>query len=370
LVPTELLARQHGDNAASLLEPLGVQVAFLSGSVQGVQRRFLLESLQTGEIDLLIGTHALFSEEVSYKKLGFVIVDEQQRFGVAQRQSLLAKGQGADLLLMSATPIPRTLALSAFGDLEVSEIRSLPRGRKTVMTHLARQGNAAKVYARVRQEVAKGGQAYFVYPLIGESETLDLKDAQNMYEVLKREVFPDLRLALIHSRIPEDQKINIMSDFAAGRIHILVATSVLEVGVDVAEASCIVIEHAERFGLSNLHQLRGRVGRGTRQSYAFLIYSDNLTEAGIARLKAIKTCSDGFEIAGQDLKIRGPGEFLGQRQSGFLRFTLADLIYDWQMFLLARQDAHEILARDPGLLAAEHRGLRETQQRQRVEVAS
>jgi ATP-dependent DNA helicase RecG len=357
LAPTELLARQHGDNAAGLLEPLGVNVAFLSGNVQGAQRELLLGSLRAGEIDLLIGTHALFSEGVAYKKLGLVIVDEQHRFGVRQRRSLLAKGDHPDLLLMTATPIPRTLALSAFGDLELSEIRTLPQGRKSVITHLARQGNEAKVYQRVRQEVAKGGQAYFVYPLIEESQVLDLKDAERMYDTLKREVFPDLRLELIHSRIPEEEKIRIMAEFAAGVVDILVATSVLEVGVDVAGASCIVIEHAERFGLSNLHQLRGRVGRGQRQSYAFLVYSTNLTDTGIARLKAIKNSNDGFVIAEQDLKIRGPGEFLGLKQSGFLAFGLADLVGDWDLFLLAREDAREILSEDPGLLTPQYRSL-------------
>jgi ATP-dependent DNA helicase RecG len=228
-----------------------------------------------------------------------------------------------------------------------------------VITHLARRGNEAKVYERVRQEIARGGQAYFVYPLIEESETLDLKDAERMYETLKRGVFADLRLALIHSRVEEEQKIRVMQDFAAGRIDILVATTVLEVGVDVAAASCMVVEHAERFGLSNLHQLRGRVGRGERQSYAFLIYSDKLTDTGIARLKAIMNSTDGFQIAEQDLKIRGPGEFLGQKQSGFLRFGIADLLSDWDLFLLAREDARETLSRDPGLLESEHRALRE-----------
>jgi ATP-dependent DNA helicase RecG len=359
LAPTELLARQHGDNAARLLEPLGIRVAFLSASVQESRRRLLLDGLEAGEIDLLIGTHALFSEGVSYRKLGLVIVDEQQRFGVAQRRSLLEKGDHPDLLLMSATPIPRTLALSAFGDLELSEIRKVPAGRLPVITHLARQGNEAKVYQRVRREVARGGQAYFVYPLIERSDSLDLKDAEGMYEKLKAEAFPDLRLALIHSRIPEEQKMRTMGQFAAGRIDILVSTSVLEVGVDVATATCMVVEHAERFGLSNLHQLRGRVGRGDRQSYAFLIYSRNLTETGIARLKAIMDSTDGFCIAEQDLKIRGPGEFLGERQSGYFRFGLADPVSDWELLLEAREDAREILAQDPGLLDPGHRGLRD-----------
>ena len=228
-----------------------------------------------------------------------------------------------------------------------------------MITHLARQGNEAKVYARVRQEIDRGGQAYFVYPLIEESSVVDLKDAERMYQRLKRVVFADLRLGLIHSRVEEGRKIRIMKEFAAGKIDILVATSVLEVGVDVAGATCMVIEHAERFGLSSLHQLRGRVGRGEKQSYAFLIYSKNLTESGIARLKAMMNSTDGFLIAEEDLKIRGPGEFLGQRQSGFPRFGIADLISDWDLFLLAREDARAILERDPGLLDPQHRGLRE-----------
>jgi ATP-dependent DNA helicase RecG len=358
MVPTELLARQHGDNAARLLEPLGVRVAFLSGSVQGTSRRLLLASLAAGDIDLLIGTHALFSKDVLYRRLGLVIVDEQQRFGVAQRQALLAKGDHPDLLLMSATPIPRTLALSVFGQLDVSEIRMLPRGRKAVITHLTRQGNEAKVYERVRREIALGGQAYFVYPLIEESSALDLKNAERMFQKLKRGIFADLRLALIHSRVEEEQKIRVMQEFAGGGIDILVATSVLEVGVDVPQASCMVIEHAERFGLSSLHQLRGRVGRGQRQSYAFLIYGKNLTESGVARLKAIMSSTDGFQIAEEDLKIRGPGEFLGQKQSGFVRFGIADLLSDWDLFLLAREDAREILSRDAELLSPPHRALR------------
>ncbi len=359
LAPTELLARQHADNAARLLEPLGLRVAFLSGNVQGRPREMLVESLQAGEIELLVGTHALYSGEVRYRKLGLVIVDEQHRFGVRQRQALIFKGEHPDLLLMTATPIPRTLALSAFGELELSEIRSAPPGRKPVITHLARQGNESKVYERVRREVAAGGQAYFVYPLIEESATLDLKDAERMFAVLKTEVFPDSRLELIHSRIPEDEKIRIMAAFAAGDVNILVATSVMEVGVDVPNATCIVIEHAERFGLSTLHQLRGRVGRGPAQSYAFLIYSRSLTETGIRRLKAVMNTNDGFVIAEQDLKIRGPGELPGSRQSGFLHLGLADLKRDWELFLLAREDSQELLDADPDLIDPRHRVIRE-----------
>jgi len=347
LAPTELLARQQAETAARLLEPLGVSVALLSGSVPGPAREQLLGNLAGGAIQMLVGTHAVFSEDVRYRRLGLVVVDEQHRFGVRQRQALMDKGEHPDLLLMSATPIPRTLALTAFGDLEISEIRQLPPGRKAVITHLTRQGNEARVYERVRQEVAAGGQAYFVYPLIEESEVLRLKNAEGMYQTLRSKVFPDLRLALIHSRLPEEDKSAAMSAFAAGAVDVLVATSVMEVGVDVPAATCLVVEHAERFGLSTLHQLRGRVGRGQRQSYAFLVYSRDLTESGIRRLKAIMSTTDGFRLAEEDLRIRGPGELLGLRQAGYLRSGLADPQRDWETLLEARADAADILEEDP-----------------------
>jgi ATP-dependent DNA helicase RecG len=253
LAPTELLARQHAENAARLLEPLGVRMAFLSGSVTGEPRALLLAALAAGEVDLLFGTHALFSEDVAFHDLGLVIVDEQHRFGVLQRQAILKKGQDPDLLLMTATPIPRTLALTAFGDLDVSTIRTMPAGRLPVMTHLAREGNEEKVYRRVREEIDKGRQAYFVYPLIEESETLAVKDAETAFRALSDSVYKGIPLALIHSRVPEDDKEKAMSGFASGAVKILVATSVVEVGVDVANATCMVVEHAERFGLSNHH---------------------------------------------------------------------------------------------------------------------
>ncbi|MFH1572480.1 MAG: ATP-dependent DNA helicase RecG [Acidobacteriota bacterium] len=355
MAPTELLARQHADTAARLLEPVGIRVAFLSGSVQGGARQELTARLASGEIDLAVGTHALYSGDVGYRRLGLVIVDEQHRFGVRQRQGLLAKGLNPDLLLMTATPIPRTLALAAFGDLELSEIRKPPAGRRPVITHLVREGNEAKVYERVRREIAAGGQAYFVYPLIDEAPGLALKAAEGMFRTLGREVFPELRPALIHSRLPEEQKVRVMAQFAAGEIDLLVATSVMEVGVDVPRATCIVIEHAERFGLSSLHQLRGRVGRGSAQAYAFLVYGRSLTAEGVERLKAIMNLADGFEIAERDLKLRGPGEFAGLRQSGFLRLGLADLLRDWEEFVRAREDAEDILDRNPRLMRAGER---------------
>ena len=359
MAPTELLARQHGDNAARLLEPIGVSVALLTGSVRGEQRAALLAALAAGEVQLVVGTHALFSEDVRYAGLGLVVVDEQHRFGVEQRLALVAKGAGADLILMTATPIPRTLALTAFGDLDISTIRMMPEGRRPVLTHLAREGNETKVYERVARELAAGRQAYFVYPMIEESEKVDLKNAEGMYEHLAARVFPDRKLALIHSRVAEEEKRERMARFTRGEIDVLVATSVVEVGVDVANATCMVVEHAERFGLSALHQLRGRVGRGPLQSYAFLVYGENLTEEGIARLKTMKETTDGFRIAEEDLRIRGPGELLGLRQSGAWRLAIADLVRDASVLLQARDDAAALLEADPGLLREENRPLRE-----------
>ncbi len=352
--PTELLARQHAENAAGLLEPLGIRTAFLSGSIAPEQRRLLTGALAAGEIDILFGTHALFSEDVAFRRLGLVIVDEQHKFGVLQRTALVSKGSKPDLLLMTATPIPRTLALTAFGDLDVSVIRQMPLGRKKVITHLAREGNEEKVYARVREEIGKGRQAYFVYPLIEESESLSVKDAESAFRHLSRDIYPDLKLALIHSRVPEEEKERAMEEFVRGRVDILVATSVVEVGVDVANATCMVVEHAERFGLSTLHQLRGRVGRSAHQSYAFLLYGRALTEDGIQRLKIMMETTDGFTIAEADLKLRGPGELLGLRQSGFLGFRIADLVEHADLVPEARADASEILQADPGFLLPEN----------------
>jgi ATP-dependent DNA helicase RecG len=359
MAPTELLARQHAEHIASLVEPLGIKVAFLSGNVGGEQRRLVLKALAAGEIDLIIGTHALFSLEVKYKSLSLVIIDEQHRFGVLQRKALVDKGFNPDLLLMTATPIPRSLALTAFGDLKTTIIKTKPFGRKPIITHLAREGNEEKVYQRVRKELLNGNQAYFIYPLIEESEKIDVKAAESMYLNLKKHTFKEFIVGLIHSKIDEEKKRETMQKFKQGRIHILVATSVVEVGVDIARATCMVIEHAERFGLSALHQLRGRVGRSERQSYAFLVYSNNITEDGIKRLKIMMETDDGFKIAEEDLKIRGPGALLGIEQSGFFKLRIADLTLDLPLLLKAREDVDQILENDPGLLKPEHTVLRQ-----------
>ncbi len=358
MAPTELLARQHADNAHRLLESLGVRIALLTGAIKAENRRLLLKALAAGEIDLVIGTHALFGDNVIFKNLSLIIIDEQHRFGVMQRLALSGKNSSADLLLMTATPIPRTLALTVFGDLDVSTIDEMPPGRTPVETHLSAIGNEQKVYDFVRNELKKGRQAYFVYPLISQSYKTELKDAETMFEALKTRYFSDFSIELIHSRIDEKSKKQIMDDFRSGKIDIIAATSVVEVGVDVPNATCMIIEHAERFGLSALHQLRGRVGRGRHKSFAFLIYSPELTETGIARLKIMKESSDGFYIAEEDLKIRGPGNISGAEQSGFLPFTIANLNTDFELLKKARSAAAKLTAQDPGLLKPENSKLR------------
>jgi len=363
MAPTELLARQHAETAAALLGPLGIRLGFLSGSIDDAARPPLLEALKKGEVDLVLGTQALFSDDVEYRELRLAVVDEQHRFGVLQRIALSRKGPLPDLLMMTATPIPRTLALTVFGDLAVSTIDSLPPGRKPVVTHLARQANETKVYDFVRRELAAGHRAYFVYPLVGASERLELKSAEAMHGRLRDEVFPGEAVGLIHSRLKEEQKREAMAAFKRGTTRLLVATSVVEVGVDVPEATVMVIEHAERFGLAALHQLRGRVGRGAEQSYCFLVYSENLTEDGKARLKAMLESGDGFVLAEEDLRIRGPGELSGTVQSGALGFAIADPVRDLSLLEEARAEAFALVEEDPGLVSLRSRPLREVLER-------
>ena len=350
LAPTELLARQHAENAARILEPIGVRLAFLTGNVKASGRARLLEELRAGNIDVVIGTHALFSSGVAYRNLRLAVIDEQHRFGVLQRSAIIEKGiactperKEPHLLMMSATPIPRTLALSVFGDLDVSVIATLPPGRKPIVTHLARMGNEEKVYEFVARELSLGRQAYFVYPLIGQGEDESVKSAEDMFARLRDAVFPGTSIALIHSKIAEEEQRRIMADFRSGAIKVLVATSVVEVGVDVANATCMVIEHAERFGLSALHQLRGRVGRGELQSWCFLVYAQSLTEDAKARLKVMHETHDGFLIAEEDLRIRGPGDVAGIEQSGYLSFSIADPVRDAAILERAREAAFTLL---------------------------
>jgi ATP-dependent DNA helicase RecG len=358
MAPTELLAQQHAENAAIFLEPLGIRIAILTGTLRSEQRGLLLDSLARGEIDIAMGTHALFSSDVTFHSLGLVIVDEQHRFGVVQRLSLVEKGDLPDLLLMTATPIPRTMALTVFGDLDISTIKTLPPGRKPVETHLAREGNEEKVYRWIEKEIRKGRQAYFVYPLIRQSDKMELKNAEDMFHDLDTNIFPEFSLGLIHSQLPEQEKEETMGKFVSGSLDILVSTSVVEVGVDVPNATCMVIEHAERFGLAALHQLRGRVGRSSYQSYAFLVFSESLTETGKKRLMVMKECNDGFVIAEEDLKMRGPGEITGTRQSGDYGFRIADPAADETILLQAREEARNRLQEDRALSTPDNKVIR------------
>lgn len=354
MAPTEILARQHAENAAKLLEPLGIRTAFLTGNIKASGRTQLLKALKNGEIDIVIGTHALFSKQVIYKDLQLAVIDEQHRFGVVQRQSIIDKGRHTEenpsvtfephLLMMSATPIPQTLALTVFGDLDISTIRTMPAGRKPVQTYLVKQGNERNAYEAVRRQLQEGHQAYFVYPAIdNENMTQELKSAEEAFENLSQTIFPEYRCALLHSKIPEEEQIQSLMDFRAGKIQILAATTVIEVGVDVPNATCIVIEQADRFGLAQLHQLRGRVGRNAEQSYCFLIYSSRITETGIERMKVMRQNTDGFAIANYDLQLRGPGEIAGTAQAGNLTLGIADIVRDHDILIQARTDAFDYI---------------------------
>ena len=345
--PTELLAEQHFLNIARLLEPSRFEPVLLTGTMGAKDRRDAWERLAAGGAQLAVGTHALVQEAVRFKQLGFVIIDEQHRFGVIQRATLRRKGVQPDVLVMTATPIPRTLALTAYGDLDVSVIRELPPGRQPVATRLAGERHRADVYRFVQRELRAGRQGYVVYPLVEESEKVDLKAATEMARQLQTEVFPDLRIGLVHGRLGPADREAIMRAFAAGDIDLLVATTVIEVGVDVSNATVMLIEHAERFGLAQLHQLRGRVGRGAQRAHCVLLHGDELSAAARARLAAVAGTTDGFEIAERDLEIRGPGDFVGTRQSGVPALRTGDLLRDHRVMEDARVAARDWLAENP-----------------------
>ncbi len=357
MAPTELLARQHAEKAAELLEPLGVRIAFITGDVKGKGRKLLLEALKKGDVDIAIGTHALFSKDMEYRNLRYVIIDEQHRFGVEQRQTLSGKGIAPHMLMMSATPIPRTLALTFFGDLSVSTIRTMPGGRKPIITHLVTEHGREKMYQAVGVEFQRGHQAYFVYPKIDDEGESDLRDVTTMFEFLRGK-YPDVPSALIHSRLAEEEKMDILERFRKKELMYLVSTSVVEVGIDIPDATCMVIEHSERFGLAALHQLRGRVGRSSLQSWCFLVFSSSLTEDAKSRLSVMRDTTDGFVIAEKDLEIRGPGEIAGARQSGFLRLRYASLANDIELIEIAGLEAEDIILHDRGLISTENYMLR------------
>ncbi len=349
MAPTEILAEQHYRKLSGWLGSLGVGIAWLTGSQGARERRAALAAVESGEAAVAVGTQALFQEQVLFQRLGLAVIDEQHRFGVHQRLALRLKaGEGTQphQLMMSATPIPRTLAMSYYADLDVSVIDELPPGRTPVLTKLLADTRRDEVVARVRDACMQGRQAYWVCPLIEESEALQLKTALETYETV-RQTFPDLRVGLVHGRLAGGEKAQVMEAFQRGEVQLLVATTVIEVGVDVPNASLMVIEHAERMGLAQLHQLRGRVGRGAQASVCILMYQNPLSETARERLKIIYENQDGFEIARQDLRLRGPGEFLGARQSGVPMLRFADLERDQDLLEAARDAAGEVLRRDP-----------------------
>jgi ATP-dependent DNA helicase RecG len=348
MVPTEILAEQHFLTARRRLEPLGLKVALLTGTKKNSAREATLAGLKTGEIQVCIGTHALIQSDVEFHRLGLAVIDEQHRFGVEQRQFLKAKGLSPHFLVMTATPIPRTLAMTVYGDLDVSVIDELPPGRQPIVTRKAFESKRPQVQQFLREQVLKGRQAYVIYPLVEESEKIDLKNAMDEFERLKLE-FPEFELGLLHGRMKAAEKDAVMERFRAGRTQILVATTVIEVGVDVPNANLMIIEHSERFGLSQLHQLRGRVGRGAHKSYCILMLGYALSEESKSRAEIMERTTDGFKIAEADLELRGPGEFLGTRQSGLPGFKMANLVRDVRILQDARQAAFELIRKDPDL---------------------
>jgi ATP-dependent DNA helicase RecG len=347
MAPTEILADQHYLTIRRALDASRFRVASLTGSLTAARRRAVLAELASGAVHLVVGTHALVEQAIGFHNLGLVVIDEQHRFGVLQRATLRAKGLSPDVLVMTATPIPRTLALTVYGDLDVSVIRDRPPGRRPVRTMAKPDSRRDEVYELVRRELEAGHQAYVIYPLVEESEKVDLRAATAMADHLRAEVFPEYSVALLHGRLKQDEKDRVMGAFARGDAHVLVATTVVEVGVDVPNATMMVVEHAERFGLSQLHQLRGRVGRGPAASTCVLVYQPPLGDAGRARIDALVESDDGFAIAERDLALRGPGDFFGTRQSGLPTLRVGDLLRDHALMEEARRaavrwlDAHE-----------------------------
>ncbi|MBL7543981.1 MAG: ATP-dependent DNA helicase RecG [Bdellovibrionaceae bacterium] len=353
MVPTEILADQHYKNAINYLSGHGISIALLTGKTKLSERRELFENLAAGQVDLLIGTHAVLEDDVVFKNLSLVVIDEQHRFGVNQRAKLKAKGPSPHFLVMTATPIPRTLSMTVFGDLDVTVIKELPPGRMPIQTRAIFQNKQGPALDFLKQQIQKGRQGYIVFPLVEESEKIDLKNATEEFDRLKQ-MFPDLRWALLHGKMKPVEKEEIMVAFKDKKFDVLVSTTVIEVGVDVPNANIMMIEHAERFGLSQLHQLRGRVGRGEHKSFCILIMGYAVNEESRERVSFMEKSTDGFEIAEFDLKIRGPGEFLGTKQSGLVSFKIADLIKDQDILFEARKYAADVVNKDPGLEKSEN----------------
>lgn len=358
MAPTEILAEQHYSTLSDMLSGFGIKIEKLTGSMTAKPKREVKEKLSAGEVDIIVGTHALFSEDVEYRKLGLVVTDEQHRFGVNQRSSLIAKSDKPHVLVMSATPIPRTLALIIYGDLDISVIDELPPGRQKVDTFAVTESYRARLNAFIKKLVSEGRQVFIVCPMIEENDELSapLKSAQEHAEELKK-IFPELNIACVHGKMKPREKNEIMSAFVAGEINILVSTTVIEVGVDVPNAALMIVENAERFGLSQLHQLRGRVGRGQHKSYCVLV-SDTDNEVSVSRLKVMTKTNDGFKISEEDLRLRGPGDFFGSRQHGLPSMHIANLCTDMSVLQTAQSAAQELLLSDPDLCKPEHAELK------------
>jgi ATP-dependent DNA helicase RecG len=356
MAPTEILATQHYNELHQMVNALGMKIALLTGSSKVAQRRVIHEALESGELDILVGTHALLEDKVRYQNLGLAIIDEQHRFGVSQRSKMWNKNQRPPhILVMTATPIPRTLAMTVYGDLDVSVIDELPPGRKPITTLHKTDKHRLSVFHFLKQEIEKGRQVYIVYPLIDESKTLDYKDLMDGYEgVCRHFPKPKFQVSVVHGRMKSEDKETEMARFVNGETNIMVATTVIEVGVNVPNASVIVIESSERFGLSQLHQLRGRVGRGVEQSYCILMSGQKLSTDAKTRLKTMVRTQNGFEIADADLKLRGPGDIMGTRQSGLLELKLGDLLKDSQILQYARKIALLLLDSDPEMKKEEN----------------
>jgi ATP-dependent DNA helicase RecG len=357
MAPTEILAEQHFIKAKELFESVGIRVGFLSGGQKDKRSSATKEAIAAGTIQLAIGTHALIQEDVAFKNLGLVVIDEQHRFGVKQRAELKKKGVSPHFLIMTATPIPRTLAMTVYGDLDVSTIRELPKGRLPITTRVAYETKRALVYKFVREQLERGRQAYVIYPLVEETEKMDLKNATEMATILAQQFAP-FKVGLLHGRMKSEEKESLMHQFKKGEIQVLVSTTVVEVGVDVPNATLMLIEHAERFGLAQLHQLRGRVGRGQHKSYCVLLAGRAVSDEAKRRLEVMTETQDGFKIAEEDLVLRGPGEFMGTRQSGLPGFRLANLVRDVDILTEARKAAFQLLEKDPNLESPENNRIR------------
>ena len=353
VAPTEILAEQHYRTLSHHLKDLDVTIRLLVGGQKAALRRDVLTDIEGGKCQIIVGTHAVIQKEIKFHKLGLAIIDEQHRFGVKQRAELLNKGEFPHVLVMSATPIPRSLAMTVYADLDISIIKGLPAGRKPIRTAIRSEKKREDVFSFVRSEINNGGQVYVIYPLIEESEALDLKDATAGFEKINNR-FPEFKIGLLHGRMKSEEKDSVMKDFINNEIQILVSTTVIEVGVDVPNASIMIIEHAERFGLSQLHQLRGRIGRGDRQSYCILMPDVKVSKAGAFRLKTMEETTDGFKIAEADLKLRGPGDFLGTKQSGLPDFKVADIVEDQFILALAKEKAKELIDNDAELNQTSH----------------